>query len=128
MLPIVPTPRRELVAASTAADIDRELRAQRTVALFRGVHVEAGASSGLLARAHAAVATQDRDAIVAMQSAAVLHDLPWLPDAWRADCATFHLAVAPNATTRHRPGLRLHRRSFGPEDVVLVDGVPCMSA
>ena len=127
MLPVVPTPRRELVTAATAVDVDRELRAQRTVALFRGVHVDAGSSSGRVTRARAAVATQGGNAIVAMQTAAVLLELPWLPEAWRADSATLHLAVPPTATRRHRPGLRLHHRSFGPDDVEWLNGVPCMS-
>ena len=62
-----------------------------------------------------------------MQTAAVLHELRWLPRQWSAPEALIHLSVPPDDAHRHRRGLRLHRRTTPPGDVVVVQGVACWS-
>lgn len=73
------------------------------------------------------MATQGPCAVVAMETAAVLHQLRWLPEAWSAATASIHLAVPPTDAHRHRRGIRLHRREVLACDRVLIDGVPCLS-
>ena len=126
-MPLVPTPRRELLlAGSTKVVLDNELRTGRSIAPFRGVHVTAGSAAGFLARVRAAAATQAPSARVGMQTAAVLHRLRWLPDAWSADDAVVHFAVEPTETRANRSGITLHRRHQLREDVALVEGIACL--
>lgn len=110
-----------------ARAVDRRLRYGRSVAPFRGVHVEAASAAGRLARCEAALASQGPGAVIAMQTAAVLKRLRWLPAKWAFPDATIHVAVPPGDAHRHRAGLRLHRRTIHPDEVVLVSGLPCMS-
>ena len=126
-MPLIPTPRRELlVAGATKAALDNSLRSGRSVAPFRGVHLTAGAATGFTVRVRAAAATQAPTARVGMQSAAALHKLRWLPDAWTAPDAVIHFAVEPTETRDSRPDIRLHRRELLPADCVLVDGIACL--
>ena len=128
LMPAIPTPRRELIAAGAdAAAIDGALRGGRSVAVFRGVHVDAEHARGIFVRLRAALSTQRPGAVVAMESAAVLHRLRWLPPGWLSDGAVVHLVVRSAAMRRQRAGLRLHRLVLDPVDVVVVDGMPCMS-
>jgi hypothetical protein len=128
-MPLLPTPRRELVAAGAdVAAINGDLRAGRTVAVFRGVHVDAAGAAGFVARVRSAAATQDVTAVVAMQTSAVLLGCRWLPREWSADEAPIHMAIARTASRRHRDGLRIHWRLVEPVDRVLVNGIACMSA
>lgn len=127
MFASVPTPRRELIAAGVSSNrLNQHLRDGVTVAPFRGVHVNAAHAAGLLARARAALATQSARAVVAMQTAAVLLGPRWLPASWLDD-PVVHVAVPPADAHRHREGLRLHRRLVGPDDVVVVHGLPSLS-
>jgi len=128
-MPLVPTPRQELIAVTgTDNDVDRALRSGRSVALLRGVHVDATHAIGLRARLRSALAALGLNAVVAMQSAAVLHRFRWLPVAWSADDALMHVAIHPEESRRHRSGLRLYWRTVDAIDRVLVDGIACMSA
>lgn len=97
------------------------------MAVFRGVHVDAAFANGWLSRLRAAMATQGPDAVVAMQTSAVLHRCGWLPETWSALDATIHFAVDPTVKRRDRPGIKLHRRALAADDVVLVDGIACLS-
>jgi len=63
-----------------------------------------------------------------MQSSAVLNRLRWLPTEWSADDALMHAAIRPDAAHRHRDGLRLHWRTVEAIDIVVIDGLACMSA
>jgi hypothetical protein len=127
-VPFIPTPRGELVAAGAdPVRLDGDLRTGRVVAPFRGVYVDACLSGSFLVRVRAAIATQATSACVAMQTAAVLHRLRWLPAAWSAADATVHVAVHPDDERGHRRGIRLHRRTVRPRDVALVDGIACLS-
>lgn len=127
-MPSVPTPRRELLTAGAASHrLDSDLRSGRTQALFRGVHVDTAAAVSWLVRVRAAAATQAPTAVVAMQTAAVLLGLRWLPDRWRDPNAIVHFAVDQADARRHRPGIRLHRRLVEAVDLVMVDGIACMS-
>lgn len=124
----IPTPRRSMIAAGLPArQIDRDLQAGRTVAGFRGVHVEAAHADGLLARFRSAIATQGPRALIAMQSSAVLHRLRWVPKEWSLASMPVHVVVPPDDDHRHRRGLRLHRRTTTAADITIVDGVPCLS-
>jgi hypothetical protein len=127
-VPSIPTPRRELIAAgATSHALDSELRSGRSVAPFRGVHVDAAHAGSWLARVRAATATQAATAVVAMQTAAVLLGLRWLPAEWSALDAQVHFAVRPDDKRRDRPGIKLHRRTLAAADIVLVQGVACLS-
>jgi len=127
-MPLIPTPRRELIAVTgTDYEVDRALKAGRSVAVLRGVHVDAEHAVGLRVRLHATLAALGPDAVAAMQSAAVWHQFRWLPAAWSAEGALVHAAVPPGAGRRHRDGLRLHWRTVDPIDRVVVDGVVCMT-
>lgn len=124
----MPTPRRELLmAGATVAQLDVDLRAGRTVSVFRGVHAAAGQERAFLSRIRAAAATQDVRALATFITAAVLHRFRWLPAAWVDPRTTLHFAVPQDEARRHREGLRLHRRLIGQEDAVLIDGVACFS-
>jgi hypothetical protein len=127
-MPLIPTPRSELLAAGAAShQLDTALRSGRSIAPFRGVHLDAANAVGFFARVRSAVATQGALAVVAMQTSAVVHRFRWLPSAWSADSALVHIAIAPTASRRHRDGLRLHWRLIEPCDRVVVDGIACMS-
>jgi len=129
LVPVIPTPRRELIAAGKASHrLDSELRSGRSVAPFRGIHVDAVFARSWLARLRAALATQGPDAAATMQTSAVLHRFRWLPDSWSALDATIHFAVAPSSKRRNRAGLKLYRRALAACDIVFVDGIPCLSA
>jgi len=127
-MPLIPTPRRQLIAAGATADrLDADLRSGRSVAAFRGVHVDAAHATGFLSRLRAAAATQAVGAMVAMQTSAILHALRWLPSEWSSRDATLHFAVDPADKKRDRPGLKLHRRTLAAQDIVVVHGILCMS-
>jgi hypothetical protein len=107
--------------------VDRDLQARRSVALFRGVHVDPRHAAGFLARVRAALATQGPTAAAAMQTSAALHQLRWVPLEWSAPDALIHLGVPPDDAHRHRRGLRLHRRTTHPSDLVVIHGILCFS-
>lgn len=73
------------------------------------------------------MATQASTAVVAMQTAAVLLGLRWLPTEWSTAEATVHLAAHPDDRRRDRRGIKLHRRTLAAADVVLVQGIACLS-
>ena len=124
----IPTPRAALLRAGVpGAQLDVQLRNGRVVAPFRGVVVDVAHAVGLAARIRAALATQSASSAVALQSAAVLLGLRWLPPSWASSEATVHLIVAPGDAHRHRRGLRLHRRTLHPLDTVVVHGMLCTS-
>ena len=124
----LPTPRRSLIAAGTpAGHIARDRKAGRTVAVFRGVHVDAVHAAGQLARFRAALATQGVAALIGMQSSAVLLGLRWIPQQWSLPSEPVHIVVPPDDDHRQRPGLRLHRRTTTASDVTLANGIPCLS-
>src|SRR4051794_7425236 len=88
----LPTPRRSLIAAGTpASHIARDRKSGRTVAVFRGVHVDAAHAVALLPHFRAALATQGPNALLGMQSSAVTHGLRWLPPQWSVLSADVHL-------------------------------------
>jgi hypothetical protein len=127
-MPVVPTPRRELLAAGAIDHrLDSGLRSGRVLAPFRGVHVDACAATAWLVRIRAAVATQAPTAMVAMQTSAVLLSLRWLPEQWSSLDAVIHFAVERMDARRHRAGIRLHRRLVDARDRVVIDGIVCMS-
>jgi hypothetical protein len=128
MPPLLPTARQALLTrGATPADLDLDLRAGRSLSVFRGVHVDAGHADGFWVRLRAALATQDVRAIATLTTAAVLHGFRWLPVEWLQPHRTIHLAVGQDAARRHRVGIRLHRRLLRPEDVTVVDGIPCFT-
>jgi hypothetical protein len=123
----VPVTRQQLVRTGhSKSALDEAVRAGRRVVPFRGVHVDARHSDGLLARLRAALSTQGPASLVAMQSAAVLLALPWVPEQWAA--GDVHLVVPPADAHRHRRGLRLHRRSVPDDEVTAIHGLRCMDA
>ena len=127
-MPAIPTPRRELITAGAVPHrLDSELRSGRSVAIFRGVHVDAAFATGWLSRLQAAIATQGPDAVVAMQTSAVLQRCRWLPDSWSAPDAVVHFAVSPGVKRRDRAGIKLHRRTLTADDIVCVDGIACLT-
>src|SRR4051812_35312990 len=124
----LPSPRRSLIAAGTpASHIARDRKSGRTVAVFRGVHVDAAHAVALLPHFRAALATQGPNALLGMQSSAVTHGLRWLPPQWSVLSADVHLVVPPDDDHRQRRGLRLHRRTTDCSDVTVVNGMPCLS-
>src|SRR4051812_10070740 len=125
-LPLIPTPRRELVAAGLGdRDVDVMLQTGRAKAPFRGIIVDAAVALDLLARCRAALATQDEDAAVGHETAAALLRLAWLPPMWSLPDAGIHVVVQRDDQHRHRNGLRLHRALLPDSDVTLVAGLRC---
>lgn len=127
-IPALPTPRRLIAATTPPHLIDGAVRSGRAVVPFRGVVMDATQEVGFLARVRAALATQSADAVVAMQTAAVLHRMRWLPLEWSRPEAVVHLVVAQSDAHRQRAGLRLHHRLLTPDDITAVQGIPCLSA
>jgi hypothetical protein len=128
MPPLLPTARQTLLAAGHAPrDLELDLRAGRSVSVFRGVHVDAAHQQGFWVRLRAALASQDVRAVVTFTTAAVVHGLRWLPSAWTDPSATIHIAVAQDDDRRHRNGIRLHRRRLTRSDITMVDGVACFT-
>jgi hypothetical protein len=124
----LPASRRALLATGLSRQrVDHPLRNRTAVAVFRGVHVAAGGVAEIRTRCRAALLCQGPGAVVAMQTAAVLLGLRWLPAAWSATDAAVHVAVPPGDAHRHRRELRLHRRTVHADEVVVVDGLACMS-
>ena len=129
MQPVVPTSRRVLIAAgATPARLDAELRAGRSIAMFRGVHVAAADQVGWLTRVRAALATQDSRSVLTHTTAAAVHGLRWLPAQWSDPSGVVHVAVARDDGRRHRDGVRLHRRLLEPVDVTCVGGLRSFTA
>jgi hypothetical protein len=123
----LPTRRGDLVAAGIPATrLDNDLRARRTTAVFRGVHVGSGSLGGA-ARRRAALLTQAPAAVLSHRSAAVIHRFRWAPAAWYDDDAPVQVMVPPGDKHRQRGGLALHRAVLDPEAVVVVNGEPCTS-
>jgi hypothetical protein len=128
MPPLIPTPRQSLIAAGkTAGDLDLDLRTGRSVAVFRGVHVDAAHRHGFWVRVRAAIATQSARSVMTLTTAAVIHGFRWIPSEWIHPDATIHIAVAPDDDRRHRRGIRLHRRCLAPADVTVVNGIACFT-
>ena len=84
--------------------LDMDLRAGRSVALYRGVYVGAEQATGFLQRVVGALRTQRAPVAVTFTTSAVLHAFRWLPHAWRDPDAVVHLAVDATAMTRPRRG------------------------
>ena len=125
---VLPTPRAALITAGAdGGQVDRDLRAGRSVAPFRGVHVAPAHASGWIAHLHAALATQDADALIGMCAAAALHRLRYVPPQWSTTAAVVDIVVDPTNAHRQRRGLRLHERSTEPVDRDVAQGVPCLS-
>src|SRR5439155_6164784 len=100
---VVPASRRALVANGHRPEhLDRYRKAGRSVAVFRGVHVDATHAAGLLQRVRAALATQAADAVAGMQTSAWLHRLRWLPQSWSPLEADIDLVVSPSDCHRQR--------------------------
>ena len=124
----IPARRSSLIATgNSASQVDHGLKVGRTVALFRGVHVDARHAIELLPHFRAALATQGPLAVIAMQSAAVLHGLRWIPQEWSLLSQPVQIVVPPDDDHRQRRGLRLHRRTTNACDRTLVEGIPCLS-
>jgi hypothetical protein len=125
VLPILPTSRRDLVSSGllTHPELTARLRDGSATAPFRGVVVATPSAGSLGARLRAAVVSQGEDAMLCGPSAAVHLGVPWLPEQWSAPEAIVHVAVAREATRRHRPGLRIHHMRLTDNDVVTVDGI-----
>lgn len=119
--------RDDLLAAGCAGGaISRRLARGAWQAPFRGVLIRGPASVDLPTLAAAAVGTQrPARALASHGTAAAL---------WNLDGAAMpldsciHLTVPREATTRHRPGLRLHRALLDDADRAQVDGVAVTSA
>lgn len=126
MSALLPTPRRELAVSRPLRAVDADLRAGRSVAEFHGVHVDQAHATGMLTRTRAGLATQGPSAVAGMRTSAVLHRLRWLPAAWCQPEATIELVVPQLDAHRQRRGLRLHHRLLRPDDVTVVQGVPCL--
>jgi hypothetical protein len=107
--------------------VDHRLRNRSVIAPFRGVHVDAARVADFRTRCRAALVSQGLDAVLAMQSSAFVLGVRWLPAEWSRPDAVVHVAVPPQDAHRHRSGLRLHRRTLRPGEIVLIDGMPCMS-
>lgn len=124
----IPTTRRSVIeTGAKASHVDRDLKSGRTVAPFRGVHVEAQHADGLLPHYRAALATQGPDAVIGMQSSAVLQQLRWIPKEWSLLSMPVQIVVPPEDDHRQRRGLRLHRRTARGCDVTVVNGIPCLT-
>jgi hypothetical protein len=124
---ILPTPRASLIKSGIDdGRVDRDLRAGRSVAPFRGVHVEAAYAEGWLPHVRAALATQSSEALIGMQSSAALHQLRYVPQSWSAAVSDVDIVVPPEDAHRQRRGLRLHERSTIAADRDLVRGIPCL--
>lgn len=125
---LVPMSRRELVAHGAAmSSVDQDLRQGRTVAVFRGIHVDSALADDYLTRCAAALATQRPTATLCHRSSAVVQRLRWLPRHWSAADGDIDVAVPPGRTTGRRPGISLWERTLAADDVAMVDGLPCMA-
>jgi hypothetical protein len=117
-----------LAVAESREQIRRDLRAGRSVAIVRGVHVDVRLVESYAVRCAAALKAIGDDAAVGHGSAAILLDLPWLPDSWRQPRRPIDVVVGPAPTERRRrPGVRLHERHVAPDDLVVARGVLCLS-
>jgi len=122
----LPASRRALLSAGrTRHSIDGALRNGSVVAPFRGIHVDPCLTADLAVRARAALLTQGPRAVVAGPTAAALLGLRWLPTGWTDPGAAVHVAVPPADAHRHRPGLRLRRRTLHTDEIVAVADMPC---
>lgn len=127
--PIVPTPRNALITSGASRGrVDQDLRQRRSLALFRGIHVDARMADDFLTRCRAALATQDDDALLCHRTAAVALGFRWLPAHWSEPSSVVDIAVPPAPTTGARSGLRLWERAVAADERVIAHGMPCMSA
>jgi hypothetical protein len=129
MPPQVPTPRRELLLGSQLpAQVRRDLRNGRSVAVVRGVHVGAELAQSYAIRCAAVLRAVGEPAVIGQQSSAVLLDLPWVPASWREPRRPIDVVVGPSPTKRRdRAGIRLHERHLPADEITVVGGIPCLS-
>jgi hypothetical protein len=106
------------------SQIDHAVRRGVLVATQRDVLIPARAISTYDVRCRAALSTQRSDAVVWRRSAAVLHDLPYLPCEWSHSGALIQVAVQRDDLTRStRRGVQRRICRLDDVDVTAIDGV-----
>jgi len=127
MPPLEPTLRRDLVVVGGRATVDQDLRERRSVAVYRGVHVDTRLAGEFSTRCRAALETQSEGAMLSHRASAVAHGLRWVPAAWCGPETDVDVAVRPPRTTRQRAGIRSYERLVAADEICLAAGLPCMS-
>jgi len=119
--------RSELLATGIQrCELDRQVRNGLVRVAFRGVYARP-ADHSAVTKWLAALATQPSLSVLSHRTAAVAHDLPWIPEAWRAAEAAVDMTVPFTQRRREREGIRLRRSELSADSVATVDGFPVTS-
>lgn len=111
-------------AGWTEPQIDSARRRGRLLAVTRGVLLPAARAGDIKSRCGAALASQRADAAISHRTAAVVHDWPWAPAAWRLDDNAIDVTAARDDVSRsRREGLNRRIAALPPDDVVCVEGI-----
>jgi hypothetical protein len=106
------------------SQIDHAVRRGALIATQRGVLIPASAFSTYDVRCRAALSTQRADAVVWRRSAAVLHQLPYLPPEWSYRSALVDVAAQRDDLTRSaRIGMQRRLCRLDECDVTTIDGL-----
>jgi hypothetical protein len=106
------------------SQIDRAVRRGVLVATQRGVLVPARAISTYDVRCQAALSTQRADAVIWRRSAAIRHDLPFIPREWSHSSALIDVAAQRDDLTRSgRRGMQRRICRLDEVDVTQIDGL-----
>ena len=114
--------RRQVLALGVGRGwIEHALRTERLHRIFRGVYAVGRPELGPRGRWMAAVLAYGPRAVLSHQSAAALHGMR------NTARAVIDLSLA-RAGSRRRKGVQVHDlRDLHPQDIVVVDGIPCTS-
>ncbi|GAA1085631.1 type IV toxin-antitoxin system AbiEi family antitoxin domain-containing protein [Tsukamurella spumae] len=113
---------REYLLATgwTSGDISRAVASGELIRLAMGVYAHAGGyDARTLYRMKILAASMSCGGVVSHESAAVLHDIPFL----QPDRQSVHFTVDREHGGGRRPGIHVHPRPLEDDEVVEVDGV-----
>lgn len=111
------------VAGWTTEAIDAAVRRGLLASMTRGVLLAPEPREVLVERCRGALLSQRPDAVIWSRTAALLHGVTWVPEAWHAETQPCVAAQRDDLTRSARNGVR-RRIAWVPEDeIVEIDGV-----
>jgi hypothetical protein len=118
------TPERLRASGWSRAQMRSATRKGEFTRDVRGLWLPSHAADDLYQRCARALATQREDAAISRQTAAVIRDFAWVPDAWAAPSCDIDITVARDDLSRStRQGIDRRIADLPPEDVVIWRGL-----
>ena len=118
------TPEQLRASGWSRAQLRAAIRGRAYTQGVRGLWLPTDAAEDLYQRCARALATQRADAAISHETAAVIREFAWLPEAWRSPCRDIDITVARDDLTRSsRQGIHRRIAELPPQDVVLWRGL-----